>query len=172
MSDIPDYAAALARILELAVLVNEDMDRALAADGLTRSRAHVLWELHHRSPVPQRVLAEALGVSARNITGLVDALVTTGFVTREAHPTDRRATLVTLTEKGGRTADLLARGEEELAETLFGAMHREQFDAYADGIGTVLARFRELGPQAEPTRVSRAAAEPRIPGRGPAAPPA
>ena len=145
MADEPDYGAALARTLELAVLVNEDMDRALATDGLTRARAHVLWELHSRGPVPQRVLADALAVSARNITGLVDALVATGFVTREPHPNDRRATLVTLTERGATTAAELARGQEELAKALFAGMPRDRFDAYVDGVGTVLSRFRELG---------------------------
>jgi DNA-binding MarR family transcriptional regulator len=144
MIGMPDRGAALARTLELAVLVNEDMDRSLAADGLTRSRAHVLWELHQRGPVSQRVLADALGVSARNITGLVDALVATGFVTREPHPTDRRAALVTLTGKGARKTAVLARGQEELAEALFAGMSRERFDAYVDGIGAVLTRFREL----------------------------
>jgi DNA-binding MarR family transcriptional regulator len=42
-------------------------------------------------------LAEAIRVNPRNITGLVDALVEGGFVTREPHPTDRRSILVTLT---------------------------------------------------------------------------
>ncbi|MFC7479231.1 MarR family winged helix-turn-helix transcriptional regulator [Luedemannella flava] len=96
-------AGALDRILELSVLVNADMTQSLARDQLTVSRAHVLWELRHRGPSTQRVLADAMGVSARTITGLVDGLVATGFVTREPHPTDRRATLVTVTEHGARS---------------------------------------------------------------------
>ena len=97
-------AAALGQVLELALLVNDDMNRSLGRDGLTPSRAHLLWELHGRGPSTQSVLAEALGVSPRNVTGLVDGLVATGFVTREPHPTDRRATLVSFTDRGARTA--------------------------------------------------------------------
>ena len=36
----------------------------------------------------------------RNVTGLVDALEGAGFVTRSPHPTDRRATVVSLTPQG------------------------------------------------------------------------
>jgi DNA-binding MarR family transcriptional regulator len=140
-----DVDTALDRTLELAVLVNEDMDRALAADGLTRSRAHVLWELHHRGPVPQRTLATALQVSARNITGMVDALVATGFVTRQPHPTDRRATLVTPTEHGRRTAAALARGRHELAVALFSDLPPDRLATFAEVLDLVLVRFRQLG---------------------------
>jgi DNA-binding MarR family transcriptional regulator len=139
-----DLDSALDRTLELAVLVNEDMDRALAADGLTRSRAHVLWELHRRGPVPQRMLATALQVSARNITGMVDALVATGFVTREPHPTDRRSTLVTPTEHGRRTAAALAEGHHQLAVALFGEVPPDRLGTFAEVLDLVLARFREL----------------------------
>src|SRR5213592_1869533 len=97
------HVAGLDRILELVVLVNHDMTRSLAQDGLTGSRVRVLWELRQREPPTQRELADALGVTARTITGLIDGLVATGFVTREPHPTDRRATLVKLTGHGAGT---------------------------------------------------------------------
>ena len=94
------HDAALGQVLELAILLNDDMTRALARDGLTVARTHLLWELHQRGPSTQRVLADALGVSPRNITGLVDGLVATGFVTREPHPADRRRTELVLTDSG------------------------------------------------------------------------
>jgi DNA-binding MarR family transcriptional regulator len=36
----------------------------------------------------------------RNVTSLVDALESAGFVARSPHPTDRRATVVSLTRQG------------------------------------------------------------------------
>ncbi|WP_371131993.1 MarR family transcriptional regulator [Streptomyces sp. cf386] len=48
----------------------------------------------------QRALAASRAVTPRNITGLLDALQEEGLVARDAHPTDRRATLVSLTRKG------------------------------------------------------------------------
>jgi DNA-binding MarR family transcriptional regulator len=92
MIEVLQARGTLDRILELAVLLGDDMDRDLARRGLTGSRAHLVWELHRHGPSTQRTLAEALGVTPRAITGLVDALTDGGFVTREPHPSDRRAT--------------------------------------------------------------------------------
>lgn len=39
----------------------------------------------------------------RNVTGLLDALTDKGYVARQPHPTDRRATLVSLTDHGRTT---------------------------------------------------------------------
>ena len=44
-------------------------------------------------------LKEELGVTATNVTALVDSLEKDGLVTRKRHPTDRRATIVELTDK-------------------------------------------------------------------------
>ncbi len=132
----------LDRILELTVALGDDMDRDLRERGLTRSRAQVIWRVAGQGPMTQRALADALGVSARNVTGLVDGLVQTGFVTREPHPDDRRAALITLTQRGVATASDLRRGHEQLARTLFEGMPAQQLDAFADGIDHVLRVVR------------------------------
>lgn len=82
---------------------------------------HRLLRVVARAPEPQRqtALAAALDVVPRSITSLVDDLERAGLVAREPDPTDRRATLVTVTDRGGRArrADLRRRahGEELLA---------------------------------------------------------
>jgi DNA-binding MarR family transcriptional regulator len=136
---------ALDRILELSVLINDDMTRSLARDKLTTSRAHVLWVLAHRGPVTQRVLADSVGVSARTMTGLIDGLVGTGYVTREPHPTDRRAALVTFTRRGARIAAELQRGQVEFARILFEGMPARRLSGLVEGLDDVLARLRAAG---------------------------
>ena len=133
MSGPSDRVAALDRVLELALLVNADMTRGLAARGLTESRTRLLWELLQRGPSTQRELADALHVSPRNVTGLVDALVATGFVSREPHPSDRRATLVQFTEHGADVARSLERDQHEFARTLFAGMPKAQLDRLRPG---------------------------------------
>lgn len=140
-----DRTPALDLIYELVGLLGADMERALARDGLTVSRAHLLWELDQRGPSTQRVLAEALRVSPRNVTGLVDALEESGFVTRSVHPTDRRATLVSFTAHGARIAAGLSRGKEELAGVLFDDLSPERYACFLDGLTDVLAALRERG---------------------------
>ena len=140
------HAAALGQLLELTVLMNEDLTSSLVADGLTPSRAPMLWHLGQHGPTTQRVLADALGVAPRTVTGLVDSLEETGFVTREPHPSDRRATLVTLTAKGRRLVARWQRGQGEFADLLFGQMPARRFAGLVAGLDDVLATLREHQP--------------------------
>lgn len=126
------------------MLITADMSRDLAARGLTQSRTHLLWELSHRGPSTQRELAGALRVSPRNVTGLVDALVDTGFVVRTPHPTDRRATLVDFTPKGSAAVRVLEREQKDFARLLFQDMPEQQFSGLVEGLGAVLERLRGL----------------------------
>jgi len=132
--------AVLGRLWELTTLLSDDLDKGLAERGLTRSRAPVVWQLHQRGPVTQRELAEALGVTARNVTGLVDGLEAAGIVTREPHPTDRRATLITLTERGAASAAEMATRQRDFAHDLFA--DEPDLATFAAVLDRVLARLR------------------------------
>jgi DNA-binding MarR family transcriptional regulator len=136
------WEAALDRILELTVLLGRDMTDSLAREGLTESRAHLLWQLQQRGPCTQRTLAADLHVTPRAITALVDGLAATGFVTREPHPADRRATLVTFTERGRATAQALREGHIRLARQLFGGLPANAFDHFDAGLLHVLTQLR------------------------------
>jgi DNA-binding MarR family transcriptional regulator len=136
------WEAALDRILELTVLLNRDMTDSLAREGLTESRAHLLWQLQQRGPCTQRTLAADLHVTPRAITALVDGLAASGFVTREPHPADRRATLVTFTERGRTTAQALLDGHIRLARQLFAGLPDDAFDSFDAGLLHVLTQLR------------------------------
>ncbi|MGY1653780.1 MarR family winged helix-turn-helix transcriptional regulator [Geodermatophilus sp. SYSU D01119] len=138
--------AALDRVLELTVLLGRDMTASLAASGLTVARTTLLWHLRAAGPSTQRALADALGVSARNVTGLVDGLAAAGLVTREPHPDDRRATLVTPTGRGRELLDELGRGQAELAGQLFGGLSADRLDGLVSALDDVLGRLRPLVP--------------------------
>src|SRR5271156_6123630 len=85
---------------------------SVGTDGLSYARLRLLEDLHCQGPQKMRALADELGLTPRNITDAVDALEAEGLVRRTAHPTDRRATLVELTDAGVDTA------EKELAPRL------------------------------------------------------
>ncbi len=90
----------------------------------------------------QRVLADTLKVTPRAITGLVDALAAGGLVTREPHPSDRRATLVTLTVEGERLTGKLKRDHRTLARALFAQMSWREFDSFERGLADVITNLR------------------------------
>lgn len=140
----PDPAATLDRLLAVTDALGRDMADSFTRSGLTGPRTHLLWVLAAQGPTTQRDLATALSVTPRNITGLVDRLVDTGFVTREAHATDRRISLVTLTELGRSTTAQLAADHADLARSLFGDLPPRTLAAFDAGLGQVLARLQEL----------------------------
>jgi DNA-binding MarR family transcriptional regulator len=72
--------------------------RALVGDALSYSRMRLLCELHDVGPRRMADLASALDVTPRNVTTLVDGLERDGVVRRRPHPTDRRATVIELTD--------------------------------------------------------------------------
>jgi DNA-binding MarR family transcriptional regulator len=110
---------ALEHLFEVAVLLIDSMEGGLRAQGLTRARAALIWQILQHGPMTQQALSQALRCTPRNVTGLVDALQTTGLVAREGHPTDRRATLVHLTEKGLHAAAAWQEQYQRLATQLF-----------------------------------------------------
>ena len=141
------HAAALDKVLHLATLVGTDMARFYRESGLTSSRTHLLWVLS-AGPSTQQALAAALSVSARNITGLVDGLVSSGHVSREPHPEDRRATLVTPTAKGEAAIRDLRDSHEHLARQLFGHMPAAQLADFAATLDETISAFARLMEEA------------------------
>lgn len=137
-------AETLDRLLAVTLLLGADMSSHLGARGLTESRAGVLHVLGQSGPTTQRTLADALDVAPRTITGLVDGLVASGHVTREPHPTDRRATLVTPTEHGAAAAADLVSGRLELAGQLFAGWWPDRLVAFNDGLDVVLDTLQSL----------------------------
>ena len=71
------------------------MERA----GLTPKRLYLMGILYEYGPMVMSSLRDRLGVTATNVTALVDALESEGMVQRRHHPTDRRATIIELTPK-------------------------------------------------------------------------
>jgi DNA-binding MarR family transcriptional regulator len=75
--------------------------------GVSYARMRLLAALHCGGPKIMSGISDELGVTRRNITALVDGLEEEGLVRRLPHPTDRRATVIELTDEGGRTMDTL-----------------------------------------------------------------
>ncbi|WP_133241109.1 MarR family winged helix-turn-helix transcriptional regulator [Nocardioides gansuensis] len=135
---------ALDGLLALSALMTTDIQRFEREHGLTTARVHLLWQLGAAGPSTQRDLAEALRVTPRNVTGLVDGLVGSGHVTREPHPGDRRATQVTLTAAGSRFVTELQRSHQDLADRLFGDLPEDRLVAFVAVLDETLERFAGL----------------------------
>jgi len=136
--------SVLSRLMLASVMMADDMERGLADRGLTRARATALWEILHREPITQRELADALKVTPRNVTTLVDAMESTGFVKRTDHPSDRRATIVALTPKGRKAVSRMKVEKQAFAESLLGGLPASELEHFAGTLDRVIGRLEQL----------------------------
>jgi DNA-binding MarR family transcriptional regulator len=158
---MPHDPTVLDRLLEISELFQRDLAREFAGTSLTTARTRVLWDLAFAGPSTQQALALRLEVSPRNITGLVDALEEAGYVHRAPHPTDRRATLVTLTPSAEELMREMQRDHEELSATLLAAVAVDDRAALLRGIDAVAGRLRELVEASDAARAAAHATGPR-----------
>ncbi len=100
------------------------------AFNITPVQYGLLTALSARGPLDQTSLAEELGIDRTNVADVVRRLESRGLVSREPHPEDRRAKLVSLTAKG-----------RQLTQKMFPAMQRAQ-DRLVEALSeTERARF-------------------------------
>jgi DNA-binding MarR family transcriptional regulator len=112
-------------------------------DGMTFPRMRLLKVLQLRGPSIMRELGDELCVTARGVTSLVDGLESEGMVRRRQHPTDRRATVVELTDDG--RAALQERFERYASEaaTLFTTLDPDDQRALLRIIHALIAALPE-----------------------------
>lgn len=134
----------LDQLLAVTTLLQEDLSRFFEGTPLTAARTHLLWELRGLGPATQQSLATALNVSPRNVTGLVDALEASGYVARRPHPTDRRATLVSLTPLGEKTMTDMERDHSALSRDLVDDLDNTDVARLERSLDIVIARLHAL----------------------------
>ncbi|RJQ90094.1 MarR family winged helix-turn-helix transcriptional regulator [Amycolatopsis panacis] len=94
--------AAVTGVMRVQQIIQSAVDGALKPHGLTFARyeALVLLTFSRHARLPMRVMGERLQLHPTSVTNIVDRLERDGLVKRVPHPTDRRTTLVEITEDG------------------------------------------------------------------------
>lgn len=97
-----DTMAAVTSIMRVQQILQSAVDGALKPHGLTFARyeALVLLTFARRGNLPMRVMGERLQLHPTSVTNIVDRLEADDLVKRIPHPTDRRTTLVEITDAG------------------------------------------------------------------------
>jgi DNA-binding MarR family transcriptional regulator len=121
-----------------------------ASDGLTLPRLRLLERLGCKGPAMMRTLADELGLSPRNMTALVDSLEDEGLVRRRPHPTDRRATVVELTESGDAVAcETVLVPQMGAMSCLFGDLSAEEQAQSSAALATLQDGMKRRGEAAK-----------------------
>jgi DNA-binding MarR family transcriptional regulator len=96
------------RLVEVLPAVARSFSRwaksLVESSGSSPARLQMLAVLRCQGAQIMSDLGDELGVTARQVTNLVDALEADGLVRRTAHPTDRRATVIEITAEGAELA--------------------------------------------------------------------
>jgi DNA-binding MarR family transcriptional regulator len=97
-----DAMAAATSIMRAQQIVLARVDQVLREYGLTFARyeALVLLSFSRRGSLPLGKMGDRLMIHPTSVTNIIDRLEAQGFVRRNPHPADRRATLAELTEAG------------------------------------------------------------------------
>ena len=90
---------------------------------ITLARFDYMAQLYrYRDGLKMRVLSRYLMVTGGNVTGLTDELEREGVVSRTASPDDRRAWIVSLTPKGRRSFEAMAKEHEQWILEMFAGL--------------------------------------------------
>lgn len=98
-----------------------------------------------RDSTPHR-LAEALGVSAATVSGILDRLTAAGMTVRTPDPIDGRVRRVTSTEKGSEAIRRIVAYEDDLPPDLLDELALDDLRALTQGTRALLEASRRLAP--------------------------
>ncbi|HET9257404.1 MAG TPA: MarR family transcriptional regulator [Pseudonocardiaceae bacterium] len=111
--------AAVTSVMRVQQILQSAVDAALRPHGLTFARyeALVLLVFSRQGTLPMNVMGQRLQLHPTSVTNIVDRLQANRLVERSSHPTDRRTTLVTITEAGRQRQKVAT---EAITEVEFG----------------------------------------------------
>ena len=106
--------------------------------GLTLTQLRSLFLIANKGSTNFRKLAEALGVTPSNVTGIVDHLVEQGLVSRTQNPEDRREMTLQATDKGqALVSNLKETGIKHMTQIL-SLLNLEELSALAKGLSAFI----------------------------------
>jgi DNA-binding MarR family transcriptional regulator len=135
--------SAVTSVMRAHQILLARLNEALTPHGLTFPRYEALMLLFYSrtGSLPLGKIGVRLQVHQTSVTQLIDGLEKAGLVERSPHPTDRRTTLATITDRGREVAEAAT---HNLNDMRFGTEPLKR--AELEDLTRVLERFRrEVG---------------------------
>ena len=118
--------------------------RFAKSTGLSMPQFGLLMQMHHKGACGMSEVSERFDITPAAASQLVDKLVQNGFVQRVEDPNDRRAKLLSLTDKG---RELIQQGIEERyrwVEELAGKLTDEERAQVSEALNIMTRAAQEL----------------------------
>ncbi|MGP1397334.1 MAG: MarR family winged helix-turn-helix transcriptional regulator [Inquilinaceae bacterium] len=118
------------RLLTCTTLIENDIRRRLSARfDITLSRFDLMAQLEKAEDgATMGDISKRMMVSAGNVTGLVERLVASGHIARNADPQDRRVQVIRLTDLGRTEFTRMAAEHEEWVAEIFAGLGPDEMD--------------------------------------------
>lgn len=144
---------------QVVLSMRRDIERGMAAHGLTAAQWHPLWMLKLGKATTAQELACQLAVDAGAVTRLLDRLEAKGLVTRERSSSDRRVVRLSLTPQGEATIEQAPAVLAEVNNKHLRGFSRDEWRLLQDLLGRMLANTAEAADCATDTPADAPALE-------------
>ncbi len=122
-------------------VVRRELDKRLAAQGLTVAQYTALSVLRVRSGLSNAQLARRSHVSPQSMNTLLASLEQKGLIERQVSPEHRRVLRVRLTERGREMAELCDKLADEVEAVMLNGMPERERDALASALRACVERM-------------------------------
>jgi len=106
--------------------------------NLTIPQLKSLFLIARRGSMNTKSLAEGLGVTPSNVTGIVDRLVKQGLVSRQEDPEDRRMLRIQVTDQGEAILTSLREETVSTMSDVLAHMSVEELSSLARGLSSLV----------------------------------
>ncbi len=101
------------QLFRVAIAAKHNLMNLAEQHGLTVMQLYTLCLLDADNSIPMNSLSATLRCDASNVTGIVDRLLHHEYIKREENPKDRREKMITLTTKGAKLCEEIAKAFNE-----------------------------------------------------------
>jgi DNA-binding MarR family transcriptional regulator len=114
------------------------------ATGLSMPQFGILMQLHYRGNCGVSDIGERFDITNAAASQLIDKLVQSGLIQREEDPSDRRARLLNLTDKGRNLIQRGLEGRYRWVDQLAGKLSAEERDTVREALKIMSQAAEEL----------------------------
>jgi len=127
-------------LLQVAFRAKHRMMRLAEKYDITVVQLHSLGVLNPGEQIPMNALCGTLLCDPSNVTGIVDRLLSLGYIQREENPKDRRVKMIALTPEGEKLRAALLKEMAEYESPSLQRLTSEQKSQLKTILGILLAR--------------------------------
>lgn len=123
-------------------LIEQHLKDNSCCQGVSMAQCHTILEIEALKHATTGELAKRLGLDKSTLSRTVDGLVNIGLVERCPHPSDRRFTLLVLSQKGQKVADRINQANDQYYGQVFATIKSDRHERIINHFGDLVAAMQ------------------------------